>query len=146
MKKVVLWILILFIPIQFITVEVPKVVDRDGNLAIDAPESVISTLKRSCFDCHSDDRRYPWYSHIAPISWYVNSHIKRGLEIVNFSRWGEYSDKRKRNILERIPKAIVIRMPMPTYLWLHSDAKLSREDRDILKSWVLKKLEERLND
>jgi len=48
--------------------------------------------------------------------------------------------------LERIPKAIVIRMPMPTYLWLHSDAKLSREDRDISFCWVLKKLEERLND
>ncbi len=143
MKKVVLWILILFVPIQFITVEVPKVVDRDGLGGIDAPKSIISILKRSCFDCHSDDRSYPWYGYVAPISWYLKSHINRGLKIVNFSRWGEYSEERKRDILERIPKAIVIRMPMPTYLWLHPEAKLSKEDRELLKGWVLKNLEEK---
>ena len=136
MKKVILWITIPFIAIQFIDIEIPKTPDIKKDLNLKAPDRVISTLKRSCYDCHSYNTKYPWYSNIAPISWYVKSHIKKGREILNFSIWQSYTKEKKIDILEKIPKAIVIRMPMPTYLWLHKEAKLSKEDKRVLKSWA----------
>jgi len=137
MKKVILWITIPLIAVQFIKVELPKAPDIDKNLELKASDEVLSILKRSCYDCHSYNTKYPWYSNIAPISWYVKSHIKKGREIVNFSIWESYTKEKKIKILEKIPKAIVIRMPMPTYLWLHKEAKLSKEDKRLLKSWAL---------
>jgi len=137
MKKVILWTTILFIAIQFIKIDIPPVKDIDQNISLQAPKEVLQILKRSCFDCHSNETKYPFYSNIAPISWYIKSHIKKGREIVNFSIWNSYSKDKKIKILEKIPKAIVIRMPMPTYLWLHKRAKLTKEDKKILKSWAI---------
>jgi len=137
MKKVILWITIPFIAMQFIRVELPKTSNLDVRYELKAPKEVLQILKRSCFDCHSNETKYPWYSNIAPISWYVKSHIKKGREIVNFSIWETYPKSKKIKILEKIPKAIVIRMPMPTYLWLHERAKLSKDDKKILKNWAI---------
>jgi hypothetical protein len=136
MKKTILLLTIPIIAIQFIKVDVPQIKEKKGT-KIQAPQNVIQILKRSCFDCHSNETKYPWYSHIAPISWYVKSHIKKGREIVNFSIWNSYTKEKKIKILEKIPKAVVIRMPMPTYLWLHKEAKLTKEDKSILKSWAI---------
>ncbi len=138
MKKAILWITILFVGIQFIKIEVPTVSNIKKAYELNASNRVLSILERSCFDCHSNNTNYPWYSKVAPISWYINSHIKKGRKILNFSKWNGYSKDEKIKILDRVPKAIIIRMPMPTYLWLHEDAKLSKEDKLILKSWSIK--------
>lgn len=136
MKKTVLILTIPFIAMQFIKVDIPKIEEKRG-IKLKASQNITQILERSCFDCHSNETKYPWYSNIAPISWYIKSHIKKGREIVNFSIWEAYTREKKIKVLERIPKAIVIRMPMPTYLWLHREAKLSKGDREILKSWAL---------
>ncbi len=136
MKTILIWVILPLIAIQFITIDVPDKLNSNPKDEIKAPKEVISILKRSCFDCHSNSVTYPWYDKIAPASWYVKMHVKKGREIVNFSKWNSYSKEKKLKILDRLPKAIVIRMPLPTYLWLHKDAKLSNSDKEILRKWI----------
>ncbi len=138
MKNILIWLIFPLIAIQFITVDVPDKLNGNPKDKLKAPKEVMSILKRSCFDCHSNSVTYPWYDKIAPASWYVKSHVKKGREIVNFSKWNSYSKEKKLKILDGLPKALVIRMPLPTYLWLHKDAKLSNSDKEILKRWVEK--------
>ncbi len=138
MKNILIWIILPFIAIQFIKIDVPDKLNGNFQDELKAPKEVMSILKRSCFDCHSNSVTYPWYDRIAPISWYVKSHVKKGRRVVNFSKWNSYSKEKKLKILERLPKALVIRMPLPTYLWLHKEAKLSKRDKEILRKWVEK--------
>ena len=136
MKTILIWVIFPLIAIQFITIDVPDKLNSNPKDELKAPTEVMSILKRSCFDCHSNSVTYPWYDKIAPASWYVKMHVKKGREIVNFSKWNSYSKEKRLKILDRLPKAIVIRMPLPTYLWLHKDAKLSNSDKEILRKWI----------
>ena len=138
MKNILIWVILPLIAIQFIKIDVPDRLNGNPQNEIKAPKEVLDILKRSCFDCHSNSVTYPWYDKIAPASWYVKLHVKKGREILNFSEWNSYSKKRKLKILDRLPKAIVIRMPLPTYLWLHKEAKLSNSNKRILREWVEK--------
>ncbi len=138
MKNILMWVILPLIAIQFIKIDVPDRLNGNPQNEIKAPKEVLDILKRSCFDCHSNSVTYPWYDKIAPASWYVKLHVKKGREILNFSEWNSYSKKRKLKILDRLPKAIVIRMPLPTYLWLHKEAKLSNSNKKILREWVEK--------
>jgi hypothetical protein len=144
MKKTLLWIIIPLIAIQFIRMDVQQTLTSEPKYKIDAPKDVLNILKRSCFDCHSNHVNYPWYDTIVPASWYVKSHVKKGRKILNFDIWNSYNRERKSKILKKFSKAIVIRMPLPTYLWLHEDAKLSTNDKKILNKWV-ENLQHKLN-
>jgi len=95
----------------------------------------MSILKRSCYDCHSNYTTYPWYDRIAPASWFVKNHVKKGREVVNFSVWNNYEIKKQKFFIKKLEKSIIIRMPMPSYLWLHKEATLSKEDKKLLKKW-----------
>ena len=108
---------------------------KDGD-ALEAPENVQAILKTSCFDCHSSHTTFPWYSNIAPVSWFTKDHVKEGREHMNFSTWNSYEDEKKLKYLEKIPKAIESKMPMASYLIMHKDAKLSDEDKAALKEWT----------
>jgi hypothetical protein len=135
LKSFWFWFIAIFIGIQFITVDVPAKVETNPKYEIEAPKEVMSILKRSCYDCHSNASTYPWYDRIAPASWFVKNHVKNGRKVVNFSIWKTYDAKKQRFFAEKLGKSVVIRMPMPSYLWLHPNAKLSNEDRKILKAW-----------
>ncbi len=136
MKKLLLWIIIPLIAIQFIRLDVPATLTTVANQELVASDEVIQILKRSCYDCHSNHVNYPWYSHIAPMSWFTQSHVEKGRAILNFSTWNSYSDEEKIKLLDKTPKAIKIRMPLPTYLWLHKEAELSNEDRKTVTKWA----------
>lgn len=136
MKKLALILLLIFIGIQFIPMDVPADVPGKAEDAIQAPENVHAILKRSCFDCHSNHTTYPWYSHIAPVSWFTKEHVKEGREKMNFSTWAGYDDEKKLKYLEKIPKAIKSKMPLPSYLIMHQDAKLSDADKKVLEDWA----------
>ena len=128
--------LIPIILIQFIPVNRnnPPV---DNNLAISAPKNVEAILKNSCYDCHSNETVWPVYSYIAPISWLVAKDVKNGREELNFSEWNKLDEskmeKKKKEIIEEISRDT---MPMPIYLITHSTAKLSEEDKLLLKNWL----------
>jgi cytochrome c551/c552 len=108
---------------------------KEGD-ALEAPENVQAILERSCFDCHSSHTVFPWYSNIAPVSWFTKDHVKEGREHMNFSTWNSYDDEKKIKFLEKIPKAIKEKMPMASYLIMHKDAKLSEDDKKAITEWT----------
>lgn len=94
---------------------------------------VESILRRSCFDCHSNETRWPWYSEVAPMSWKIVSHVSDGREHMNFSDWnGEKATKRFDEICEEVREG---EMPIKGYVLLHRDATLSSGDMDALCEW-----------
>ena len=136
MKKLSLIALIVFIGIQFIPMNVPADLPTKADQALEAPENVTTILKRACFDCHSSHTTFPWYSSIAPVSIFTKWHVKEGREHLNFSTWNEYDDEKKLKYLEKIPKAIKSKMPLPSYLIMHKEAVLTEEDKKILSDWA----------
>jgi uncharacterized membrane protein len=102
-----------------------------------APDAVRQVLKQSCYDCHSNETVWPWYSKIAPVSWLVAHDVKEAREEINFSIWNRYSKRQQsrkmREMLEQIDKG---EMPLPNYVWQHPKARLTAEDKTILRDWV----------
>jgi len=104
---------------------------------IRAPDEVLRILRRSCFDCHSHETRWPWYSRVAPVSWFIGGHVAEGREHVNFSTW-EADDPMSRlwNVGEIVRKVEVGEMPPPSYLWIHRAARPDREALERLRLWA----------
>ncbi|MEO7190888.1 MAG: heme-binding domain-containing protein [Vicinamibacterales bacterium] len=100
------------------------------------PAAVLSTMQRSCFDCHSNDTRWPWYSWIPPASWLVVHDVKDGRGQLNFSRWADYNPYDRADLLDKVCDMVSKkRMPMWQYLLLHHDARLSDADVTALCDW-----------
>jgi len=136
MKKLTLIALLIFIGIQFVPMDVPADIPTKAKNELEAPDAVISILKRACFDCHSNHTTFPWYSNIAPVSWFTKHHVEEGREHMNFSTWAEYDDEKKLKFLDKIPKAIKSKMPLPSYLLIHKEAKLNDADKALLTKWA----------
>jgi len=94
-------------------------------------------LRRACADCHSHETAWPWYSKISPISWLLARHVVNGRAKLNFSEWSGASSDQLEEIYDSIAKK---KMPLPGYLLLHPDARLSQADRELLTAWVDGKL------
>jgi len=128
--------LVVLIGIQFISIDKnnPPI---DESLDFFSTESFspegVELIKNACYDCHSNESKYPWYSNIAPVSFVLEDHIKEGREELNFSEYQSYSAKKKNHKLEEISEALREGwMPLDNYVWMHSEAKLSLEQRDML--------------
>lgn len=96
---------------------------------------VAAILSRSCQDCHSDRTAWPWYSHVAPVSWVISKHVVEGREMLNFSAWAD----RTPSVDERMLICDAVsdgRMPLPEYTMIHRGAKLSRQDVEVLCDWA----------
>jgi hypothetical protein len=107
---------------------------------------VESILKTSCFDCHSNHTSYPFYAQVAPISFWINHHVEEGKEHLNFSDWNNYSIKKKLHKLDEIIEEIdEHEMPLRSYTFLHTDAKLNEEASKFLINWS-KKLQNSYNN
>jgi hypothetical protein len=101
-----------------------------------APADVQAMLKRSCYDCHSNETRWPWYSQVAPVSWLVHHDVMEGREHLNFSEWNQLSADKRKHKLEEIEELVNDGdMPLAYYLPLHSDARLSDADKQAIVSW-----------
>ncbi|MBU1667088.1 heme-binding domain-containing protein [bacterium] len=122
--------------------DVPEQLEGKAENEIKAPEEIMNILKRSCYVCHSNSLVYPWYDKIAPASWYAKNHVKNGRKTLNFSLWSEYTKEEQLKLLDNIPKSIAIRMPLPSYLWLHEEATLTKEEKQKFSKWVKKLKEE----
>jgi hypothetical protein len=100
-----------------------------------------AVLVRACYDCHSNEVRWPWYSRIAPVSWLVAKDVREGREDVNYQTWSRYDAKKKRKLLkETIEEVDEDKMPLWFYLPLHPDARLTAADREVLQRWVDERL------
>lgn len=103
----------------------------------EVPENVRGILRRSCYDCHSNETAFPWYSRIQPSAWFLAGHIEDGRRELNFSVWNTYETRRKRRKLDEICEQVEDRlMPLPSYLWIHWNAALSDEEIKVLCDWA----------
>lgn len=138
--KIVTTIIIASIGIQFIPVDVNvSTIEPTKNFVevFDAPLKVSEILSASCYDCHSNNTNYPWYSKIQPVGLIMGSHIREGKEELNFSEFGSYSSRRQKNKIESIINEISNdKMPLPSYLILHSEAKIDTVEKEILIEYV----------
>ena len=101
------------------------------------PENVKAILKESCFDCHSNTTRYPWYFNVTPINYWMAEHIEHGKDELNFSNWSKYNLKRKEHKFEEIWEEVEEKkMPLPSYTWTHGDANLSEDQIELLVNWA----------
>ncbi len=139
-KKILCGLLIVFVAIQYIQPvrnKTDKVLPTDIQKIVAVPDNVLAALKNSCYDCHSNNTRYPWYSFIQPGAWLMASHIKKGKADLNFSEFGVYSNRRQQNKLQAIANSIADEtMPLRSYTLLHKNAKLSTDDKAVLSDWI----------
>lgn len=109
---------------------------NDITNVLQADENVKVILKKACYDCHSNETKWPWYSYIAPISFLVAHDVNEGREHLNFSEYGNYSLKRRIHKLEEITEQVSANeMPLPIYLPMHPEAKLTKDEINILTNW-----------
>ena len=94
-------------------------------------------LRNSCYDCHSNNTNYPWYSQIQPSGWWLASHIKKGKEELNFNEFGSYSFRRQQSKLKAISNTIKDgTMPISSYTIIHKNARLSKAEQDLILNWI----------
>jgi len=136
------WGLGFLLLLQFVQIDIPKPPKATAQDEIKAPKEVMAILKKSCYDCHSNNTKYPWYSDIAPISWQVHSNIKNGRAWMNFSIWNKYDEKKKQKLYKGIVDALNIKMPPAEYLLVHKEARLSPKERKLLQDWAKKHIKE----
>jgi hypothetical protein len=104
---------------------------------VPAPPQVREVLRRSCYDCHSNETRWPWYSRVAPVSWLVAYDVRHARGHANFSTWDKYDEKKRADILDDIWQEVRDHeMPLFYYLPLHPQARLSDVDRELLHQWT----------
>ena len=125
----------IFQPVR--NIDYGQVPASDISLVYKMPENVQSIFKISCYDCHSNSTDYPAYSYIQPLAFYLENHIRKGKEELNFSEWANYSERKRNNKLEAIVDQIKQKkMPMPSYTYIHRDAKLSEKQAEEVFNWI----------
>ncbi len=140
-KKIGLGVLILFVLIQFIPGK-KNIGDNDGPNAIakvvTVNPQVAQILATSCYDCHSNNTEYPWYSAIQPVRFIMDKHTVDGKDELNFSEFSSYTKKRKLHKLDEVVEMLDDdEMPLKSYTIIHGDAKLSIAQKELLKQWVI---------
>lgn len=133
-------LVLVFLGIQFVPNDLPEVeLQNPGDIMLTGMvnDEVAGLLKNSCYDCHSNESKYPWYSHIAPSSWLVTKDIREGREELNFSQWNSYDLMEQLGKLDDIVEEVSSgNMPMGIYTLMHSSAKLSDAQRELIVAWA----------
>ncbi len=136
MKKFIAFLVVVIVGIQFIPVErTNPPVQSD----IDAPANIKAILKKACYDCHSNETNWVWYTKVAPASFLSVKDVNEGRKKINFSEWGNYTNKTekiKEEIWEEVREE---NMPPWQYRVVHSEAKLTQEEKNLLRNWATNK-------
>jgi len=143
-KVFLLILLIVLVVIQFFKPEKnagEEIASQQITAVNSVPENVQQILKASCYDCHSNTTKYPWYSHIQPIAWFLNDHIVEGKRQLNFSTFATSPAARRykkfKEIKEQVEKG---EMPLQSYTLIHGDAVLSDSQKVAIESWATNSL------
>lgn len=133
LRTILLVLIVVFVGIQLVPV---NRTNPSGGDPIQAAPEVMEILRRSCFDCHSHETRWPWYSRVAPVSWLLADHVEEGREHLNFSQWEALPAGTRNHLREEVWHEVEEgEMPLSTYLLLHAEAELSGGDKEILRQW-----------
>jgi hypothetical protein len=142
--KIIKWLLIVLICL-FILIQVKR--PARTNPAVDASQTIAAHTQmtpqakdifdRSCRDCHSNQTEWPWYTNVAPLSWWIVNHVNAGRKKMNLSEWGKLDstrqDRKLRQICDEVSEG---GMPLSTYLPIHPKAKLAEQDKKTLCDWT----------
>jgi hypothetical protein len=124
----------LVVAIQLVPVDRPT---PPSGSEIPASPEVRAVLRRACYDCHSTQTQWPWYSHVAPFSWLVASDVREGTAEVNFSAWDRYSAAEQAKKLAKSRKEVDKgKMPLWFYLAIHRNARLSPAEVALIDAWA----------
>ncbi|SFI16972.1 heme-binding domain-containing protein [Halpernia frigidisoli] len=133
MKKILIVLLLAFVIIQFFPIDKtnPPVNNGTDFLVVkNTPENVAKIIKTSCYDCHSNESKYPWYSSIQPSAWFLKDHIEEGRKHLNFSNFATYTVKQQSRKLEEAAEEIQGGdMPLSSYTMIHGDANMTAEQK-----------------
>ena len=139
-KRTLFLLVIVLVLIQFIRPaknHSSVISPNDITKHLNVPDSILGLLKRSCYDCHSNNTVYPWYDRIQPVAWWLQYHVNHGKHSLNFSEFASYSAASQAKKLKSIGKQVKEDgMPLDSYLWIHKNAILSPEEKDILIRWA----------
>lgn len=141
MKLILKIILIIFIIFQFFRIDKTNpVADRNMDFLVikKTPENISKIVKNACYDCHSNETTYPWYTNIQPFGWFVKKHIDEGRKELNFSTFATYEPARQARKLNKAAKEITEgEMPLESYLLIHKEAKLNPDQKELLITYFL---------
>ena len=139
LKFILLFLLGIIILIQFIPSNRPLNEPDpayDFFAAYDVPADIEEMVRASCFDCHSQEVKYPWYAWVAPVSWLVSRYVRDGRSHLDYSKWNELEKKDKIKMAGEIGEEVEMgEMPMPIYIIMHSNADLDQAKRERIMQW-----------
>ena len=143
-KRIIRWLLLigvcLFAIAQFIRPAKTNPTVQPSNALeahVQVDPQVAQIFDRSCNDCHSNKTHWPWYSHVAPVSWFVIDHVNHGRSHLNFSEWGSYDKNEQRELLDETCRMVKKgEMPLSSYTPMHSDSKLTPADITTICEWA----------
>ena len=142
-KKILIILVLVFAALQLVPVERTNPPVKSDIIA---SVEVKNILKNSCYDCHSNETVWPAYSYVAPVSFFLADHVEHGRKHLNFSEWGSLdSAKQKKKLHEIVEEIEEGEMPLSSYLLLHSNAKLTDKEKEILINWAKKYQAEKIN-
>lgn len=118
--------------------------ENDISSVVPLPDSVREILKVACFDCHSNNTVYPWYTNIQPVGWWLANHIEEGKAHLNFNEFanmparnGRSTRQRQEKVLGNIRETVEEgEMPLNSYLWIHANARLSPAQKLVITNWA----------
>jgi hypothetical protein len=137
-KKLLIVLLVIFVVAQAFRPEKNNSNDtsKDISNSYVVPENVKTILAKACYDCHSNNTRYPWYAEVQPVAWWINDHVKDGKKHLNFNEFDGYRIARQYKKLEECIEEVKDgEMPLTSYTIIHKDAKLSDDEKQILFTW-----------
>ena len=140
LKKILIGLLAVFVIMQFFRADLPEVImenPEDILVNNEVPAEVKEILRTSCYDCHSNETVYPWYSYVAPVSYLVADDTRHGRQDLNFSTWESLDKIEKAEMLHELAEEVEEgEMPLEIYTVTHGDAKLSKEQRELIEDWA----------
>ena len=139
MKKIILALIAILVIIQFFGIDKTNpAVDKKTDFLVmkNTPENVATLIKSACYDCHSNETTYPWYTNVQPIAWFVKKHIDEGRAELNFSTFGTYDIIKQAKKLKKAAHEVQDgEMPLTSYTIIHQNAKLSAEQNKTLEAY-----------
>ncbi len=140
LKLIGLVLLVVLVGIQFIPsrTNLDKAVSLSDFIATNGvPENIGHILRTSCYNCHSNNTEYPWYSRVQPVGWFLQNHINKGKAELNFSEFGSYSvRKQKSKLSSMVSQVEKDEMPLSSYTFIHHEARLSQESKKVLINYL----------
>jgi hypothetical protein len=140
-RKIGVLVIILLIVMQFIQPTKNRseelITEADISNVYAMPQDLHQTFVQKCYDCHSNNTKYPWYVNLQPIGWWLAAHVHDGKEHLNFSEFKNYSAEDAEHKLEEIGEVTEEKsMPLKAYTMLHEENKLTQEDEKAIFYWL----------